>query len=241
VSRDFYRQRMYQAERLAFADQPLVQRSHERAIERVREITRTCAPWREAAGPVAVDKPLEITIARGAGSWASSSEWRLSLSRSHVCQDWVLLHELAHLPIPDTFPAHGREFALLYINVVADVYHPDIAAKLKEALVAKGVPVSRDAAYVSYLRRNITRACSQSELFKEIYVITTRGQYVYCTNKTADFEGDILYTKGRVVQHPSGAAATPSSLTLDEIAYFTAIKKTKHELARERLLEERGW
>lgn len=224
MSRDVYRSKVYRAERVAFADQPLVKRSHERAAARLHEVCETNAAWRAAAGERA-DRPVTVNFATGHTSWARSMDWTIALSRGHVCQDWVILHELAHLPTPNAFPAHGREFTSLYIAIVRDEYGDQIADRLTIALVEAGCPVRRDPGYVTYLRRNLTLVSSGRDRFKEANVLTTSGRYVWLRSGWT-FVEDVL------IVGAASEAATPESLHLDEIAYLTAIKKTKHEMSR---------
>jgi hypothetical protein len=224
MSRDVYRSRVYRAERKVFASQPLVSRSHERVAERVGEICAGNQAWRAAAGE-RKNREVLVGFTNGSFSYAESHAWRVTVAGSHVCQDWVLLHELAHLPVSNAFPAHGREFCETYIAVVRAEYGDEIATQLKHQLVEAGCPVERDEAYVAYLRRNLSTVARNRSNYKDVFIITRAGSYHWCEAGMI-FDQDLLLPKGMPAQR-EGQPAAVVGFALDDIAYLTAIKKGK--------------
>ncbi len=51
---------------------------------------------------------------------------------------WVTLHEIAHV-IQTEHPAHGRQYARIYLDLVRRFIDPEAAKKLKTAYIEKGV------------------------------------------------------------------------------------------------------
>src|SRR5580693_2529892 len=109
MQRDVYRQKLYDAERKAFrAMKDDRTRTLDDCRARIYELARTLQAWRAAAGSRA-DQLINVERASGGTSWANSGGWRIQVARGHTGCDWVLIHEMAHLPTHNSFHCHGTE------------------------------------------------------------------------------------------------------------------------------------
>ncbi len=219
---DFYRQKLYNAERRAFRDFPRVDgRTLEDVKVRLDQMVHDSPAFTTAclkAGRVAV-VPEVVCGGKSRTSWAMSSLWRLKITKNHRAVDWVLVHELAHLPTPSAFQAHGREFCALYLAMVEDLLGPEWAGRLRTELEVGKVPFERTAKYVRQLRGYFRLLANPDYESQDITVIMTNGARVYCRPR---LEGDIVYLDRGYRE------GTPDSVPLDEVAYVTWQKVTDH-------------
>ncbi len=221
-TRDQYRQKLYEAERAAFRWQPRVNRTIEDCAARINEIARTSNAWRTACTTYQLGRDITVDPSHGKTSWADSGRWRIQVSNWHLGCDWVLIHELAHLPTKDAFPAHGREFCSLYLRMIREQYGAKAHETLMREMLERGVPFYRTGQFVEQLRKSFKRL-ARSEGASSIWIVTTSGREVYCyADDKPKLVDDVIYLGGEWHM-----AATPDSLNLDEVAYLTWKPKGK--------------
>lgn len=135
--RDTQRSKLYAAEREAFG-QPKEELSLDTTVAFVRQVWRS--PWTARKFQIArYSEPPYVADGRGTTA-ARGSLRRLNLprwSRNKV----VILHELAHALTwhRETFAAHGREFAAVFLELVSHWLGVDAAKRLRAAFRAKRV------------------------------------------------------------------------------------------------------
>lgn len=144
--KDSQRQKVYDAERLAFAARPPASAMDDWAIPTLAAaqayINEVCE--RQGFAPVMVvtnngDRwafaqraTRKITLPGGSrGSWAWSK--------------WILIHELAHISTPSGFQAHGLEYCAEYLRLVQAELGDEAYNSLKHWFTKGGVKFEYDA------------------------------------------------------------------------------------------------
>lgn len=136
--RDNYRDRLYKAERSVFGSYDDPAAWHSPAD--LADLARSYETLPAIAGRLAPNERISAEVSTRSARSRSWSHRKLVRMSSQQRAAWVLTHEIAHLFIPDQFPAHGREYATFYLSLVRDV-HGDLAAdRLADAFTEVGVP-----------------------------------------------------------------------------------------------------
>lgn len=134
--RDSQRSRLYAAERTLRAGRKFP--SVEACQEYVDSVLASSS-WMRRFPRV---RAIRVTDGRGrrhAGAFVNSAKIALpKWSRSRL----IILHELAHHAAPRSAPAHGPEFARIYLDLVLEFLGPVTAQKLADAFVVHRVRVS---------------------------------------------------------------------------------------------------
>jgi hypothetical protein len=217
---DFYRSKLYRAERDTFQDlfegHPRVERTVEECQERADWLAANCKAWILACVKYGHKSYApKVGAARGHTSWANSGRWDIKLTNDHRGRDWVLVHEMCHLPIPNSFQSHGREFCELYIAMTEELYGPHDAERLATHMDLQKCVRSRGPKYERQLRGYFRTLAKPDYESTDVCVVTTRGKRCYGTPR---LEGDHVYLSR------SYTDATPGSIPLDEVAYVTWVK-----------------
>ncbi len=217
MARDQYRQKLYEAERAAFRFQPRVSRTIEDCAARIEEVQRTSHAFRTACSDYQLTRSITVEAARGGTSWANSGLWRIQVSNWHRGNDWVLLHEMAHLPTHCAFQAHGREFCSLYLKMAREAYGAEPADRLRDEMKARGVPFMRTLEYERQLRGYFRQVAKPDYGATNICVVTTSGRSIFVYGDRPRLEGDTVY----LGSPRSRTMATPDSIDIGEVAYLT--------------------
>jgi hypothetical protein len=157
-------QRIYRAEDLAALRYPVVplDGSVEAAQAYADRVTksacwaRTCQAKVKVDGRHRVPTKTHVTRSRGGGSWGGrwvqvrarwyphvhlgTKQGRLrdgGTRPQHIADPWVILHELAHVAVPED--VHGREFARTYLTLVRRFLGPEAGKVLLAAYRAERV------------------------------------------------------------------------------------------------------
>lgn len=156
AKRDSQRSKLYAAERLAWGDDPYIgDPGHGQTVplqavqDWVDMITRSRF-WKTYKVPIFEGHGLHgywpqikrypkilVRDGRGRRNACGSQEGYIKLplwARTY----WVTLHEIAHV-IQTERPAHGRQFARIYLDLVRRFIGPEAARELKRAYVQKHV------------------------------------------------------------------------------------------------------
>lgn len=81
---------------------------------------------------------MQVRLVPGRGNNAMY-RGRIMLSPWGRSRPYVLLHELAHVLVPNKYAGHGPEFCATYLTLVEFVLGKEAARKLRESFVSHGV------------------------------------------------------------------------------------------------------
>ncbi len=104
--------------------------------------------WRALGGPTFVLIKQARSDAYSSTAWAQRNEIRLDGS---TFMRWVLIHELTHIVmwhLNRALPAHGPDYALVYLRVIEQFLGDEQRQALSVAFESKGVKVHTDSSSV---------------------------------------------------------------------------------------------
>jgi len=130
--RDAQRAKLYKAEWAALGSMQL--RSGRTIAEVNTWLTSLLEIYRERYEKV----PTFVQVESSSGNHAIWSRNVIRLTLRGREQDWVCLHELAHLLVKEN-PGHGRKFASVYLTLVTEVCGRIWGDRLREAFREHGV------------------------------------------------------------------------------------------------------
>lgn len=162
--RDSQRSKLYAAERAAWKRYGATDNfgSTYEVQEWVNMITRSRF-WKSYVVPhfQDADHPDTLPSLTGWQRWTLASRYRMiqvrdGRARRSACGSrlgyikmprwsrtkWIVLHEIAHV-VQTEWPAHGRQFARIYLDLVRRFIAPEAAQELKRAYIEKHVRSSK--------------------------------------------------------------------------------------------------
>lgn len=139
MARDSQKSRLYAAEK-EFKNGPHPEYRKVAQIEEfIAEMIAT--KWWQARYPhitrIRVKDGRGTRIARG-----SSQTWQISLPLWARTRE-IILHEVAHVLTPDELPAHGREYAQIYYDLLLQFCGPETADKFVIGCIEHRVKIGR--------------------------------------------------------------------------------------------------
>ncbi len=144
--RDTQKSKLYRSEHSAF--EYTVDFETIRQAQRYSNSITGSRWWRALGGPTFVLIKQTRSDAIGSSAWAQRNEIRLA---GPVFSKWVLIHELIHIVmwhLSRALPAHGPDYALVYLRVIEQFLGDEQRQTLSVAFESKGVKVHTDSSSV---------------------------------------------------------------------------------------------
>lgn len=146
--RDTQRQRLYDAERRAFGNWPLVRHGKtlkdHKAVEAYVAKVVSRATIQRRYGSWLNRSPIGVKAGRAGSTWSRGGRFWIKMAPNHRIE-WIVLHELAHLIQHRVYPnglggmsvaGHGPEFCSIYLDLVRYCLGKAAHAALKAEFVA---------------------------------------------------------------------------------------------------------
>jgi putative metallohydrolase (TIGR04338 family) len=129
-----------------YAAEHLIPGSRERVYETIDDAQARIDQWTSTRWFRARFGSRHVSVAARTSGGSTGSDWgRINLARGSTGRgwshwnDWVLLHELAHVVQPSGTASHGREFAAIELALVTQFIGEDAGKALRAAFVEKRV------------------------------------------------------------------------------------------------------
>lgn len=140
MSRDVNKQKVYDAERLVFAE-TLFDENMGAAVVELFDAIVTSPWWRYEVG---VTPTLEPKRREANHSTAHRTRVRLAASQEDA---WTLVHELAHVAHSNVdrnweHQGHGPEFRRWYVDLMVVAGGPEASERLAKAFIEAGLPLA---------------------------------------------------------------------------------------------------